>query len=81
MRRDHVVQVADVIAVEMGDQHGIEHERQDPDGRQAHADPAARVDEQRRSTGPDERRRARRSRSGSGLPVPSSTTSIVIYST
>ena len=78
MRRDDVVEVADVIAVQVREEHRVEHERQDPGGREPHAHPAPGIDEQRRAAGADQRRRACASRSGNGLPVPSSTTSIVI---
>ena len=56
LRRDHVVEIADVIAVQMGEQHRVEHDREHARRDQPHAHRATRVDEHRAPAGAHERR-------------------------
>ena len=58
LRGDHVVQIADVIAVQVREQHVVEHQREHAGSCESHAHPTTRVHEHRAAAGADERRRA-----------------------
>ena len=57
LRRDDVVQVGDVVAVQVGQQHRRQTDRQHPGAGQPHHHTAAAVDEQGRVAGAHERGR------------------------
>ncbi len=59
-RRDHVVEVGGVVAVEVREQQRVEHRRERGGTGQAHADAAPAIDEQGLPRGTHEDRRARR---------------------
>ena len=72
--RDDVVEVADVVAVQVGQQHPFEHHREDAGCDQAHADASPGVDQEPPGAGPHQGGGAGPVGIGSGLPVPSRTT-------
>ena len=58
VRRDDVVEVADVVTVQVREKHAVEHEREHPGRRHPHAHPPSCVEQQRPSTGTHEGGRA-----------------------
>ena len=51
---DDVVQVADVVAVQVGEKHPFEHDREHAGRHEAHADAAPGIDQELPGAGPDQ---------------------------